>query len=129
MRKDMISSLGVVLALSPAVQTAAVSGPAVDLSGFSAALAIINTGAVAGSGDFGVKLQHSDTAVSGDFVDVPAEDMQGAAPATLPADAAFRLGYIGGKRFLRVALTKTSGTSIAAGAVIVKGMPALAPVA
>lgn len=129
MRKDLISSLGAVLALSPAVQAAATSGPAIDLAGFSAAMVVINTGAVAGAGDFGAKLQHSDTSTSGDFVDVPANDVQGSAPATLTADGSFRLGYIGSKRFIRLALTKAGGTSIAAGAIVIKGMPALAPVA
>jgi hypothetical protein len=129
MRKDLISNLGAVIALSPAVQAAAANGPAVDLTGFLAAMVVVNTGAVVGDGDFGVKLQHSDTATSGDFVDVPADDVQGSVPATLTADAAFRLGYIGSKRFIRLALTKGGGTSIAAGAVVIKGMPAIAPVA
>mgnify|MGYP001135065930 CR=1 FL=1 len=129
MRKDMISNLGVALALSPAVQAAAISGAAVDLAGFSAAMVVINTGAIAGAGDFGAKLQHSDTATSGDFVDVPADDVQGVAPATLTADGSFKLGYIGSKRYIRIALTKAGGTSIAAGAIVFKGMPALAPMA
>lgn len=129
MRKDLHSNLGVALALSPAVQGAAVNGPVIDLQGFYAAMAVINTGAIAGAGDFGVKLQHSDTTTSGDFVDVPADDRISNAPATLTADGSFKIGYIGSKRYLRIALTKAGGTSIAAGAVIIKGMPTLAPVA
>lgn len=129
MRKDLHSNFGVALALAPAVQAAAINGNAVDLSGFSAAMVVINTGAIAGAGDFGVKLQHSDTATGGDFVDVPAADVQGSVPATLTADGSFKLGYIGKKRFIRVAVSKAGGTSIAAGAVVIKGKPALAPVA
>jgi len=117
MRKDMFSNFAAVQAIAPAVQSAAVNGGAIDLQGFDAALVVINTGAIAGAGDFKVKIQHSDTATAADFVDVPADDVQGSAPATLAADSAVRLGYIGNKRFIRVALTKAGGTSIAASAV------------
>lgn len=129
MRKDLVSNLAVVQALAPAVQAAAANGPAIDLQGFSAAMVVVNSGAIAGAGDFGMKLQHSDTSTSGDFVDVPEDDVQGLVPATLTADGTFRLGYIGSKRYVRLALTKAGGTSIAAGAVVVKGLPAIAPVA
>lgn len=129
MRKDMISNMGAALALSPAVQSATVNGPAVDLDGFDAALIVLNTGAIVSAGDFGVKLQHSDTSTGGDFVDVPAADVQTNAPATLTANGSFKLGYIGSKRFIRIALTKAGGTSIAAGAVVIKGLPRIAPVA
>ncbi|MCV9997675.1 hypothetical protein OE766_05400 [Pararhizobium sp. YC-54] len=129
MRKDLYSNIGLALALSPAVQAAAVSGVAVDLKEFASALVVVNTGAIVGAGDFGAKLQHSDTSTSGDFVDVPAADVKTNAPATLAADTSYKLGYIGKKRFLRIALTKAGGTSIAADAVVIKGTPALAPVA
>lgn len=129
MRKDLISNLGAAVALSPAVQAAAVNGAAVDLAGFDAAMVIVTTGAIAGAGDFGVKLQHSDTSTSGDFVDVPVDDRITTAPATLAADATYKIGYRGSKRFIRLAVTKAGGTSIAAGAVVIKGLPALAPVA
>lgn len=129
MRKDIYSNTGLALALSPAVQAAAATGFAVDLKGFSSALVVVNTGAIASAGDFGLKLQHSDTSTSGDFVDVPADDVQSNAPSTLAADSSYKLGYIGRKGFIRVALTKAGGTSIAVGAVVIKGMPAIAPVA
>lgn len=129
MRKDLHSNLGAALALSPAVQAASINGNAVDLSGFASAIAVINTGAIAGAGDFGAKLQHSDTSTSGDFVDVPAADVKSTVPATLTADGSFKLGYLGKKRFIRVVLTKAGGTSLAAGAVVIKGTPAMAPVA
>lgn len=127
--KDSHTSNKAVLALSPAVQAAAINGPAVDLIGYDSALFVINTGAIVGAGDFGAKLQESDASSSG-FTDVVAADQLGAFPATLAADSAYRVGYIGSKRkrYIRVALTKAGGTSIAAGAVAVLGTPALAPV-
>ena len=129
MHKDSFSNTGLALALSPAVQAASVNGLAVDLKDFASALVVVSTGALVGAGDFGAKLQHSDTSTSGDFVDVPAADVKSNAPATLVADGTSKLGYIGKKRFIRVVLTKAGGTSIAAGAVVIKGTPALAPVA
>lgn len=129
MRKDIYSNTGLALALSPAVQAAAVNGPAVDLKDFASALVAVNTGAIVGAGDFGVKLQHSDTSTGGDFVDVPAADVQSNSPATLAADTSYKLGYAGSKRYLRLAVTKAGGTSIAAGAVVIKGRPNIAPVA
>lgn len=126
--RDLHHSIGAVLALSPAVQAATIKGLAVDLRGFRSAELIVNTGAIVGAGDFTAKLQESDTTTDGDFTDVAADDVLGAFPATLTADGAFRLGYIGSKPYVRVVLTKNAGTSIAAGAVIVKGEPALSPV-
>lgn len=129
MRKDMHSNLGAVAAIAPAVLAANTSGEAVDLTGFDAALLIVNTGAIEGAGDYTAKLQESDTATSGDFVDVGADDLIGAFPASLSASSVVKVGYRGSKRYVRAVITKNGGTSIAAGAVIVKGLPAMAPVA
>ncbi|QKK28901.1 hypothetical protein FE844_004620 [Rhizobium indicum] len=129
--KDTYHDNKAVQALAPAVVTAAVAGSAVDLAGFDSALFVINTGATAGSGDFGVKLQESDTTMDADFADVASADRLGTVPATLAANSAYCLGYIGSKRkrFVRVAVTKAGGTSIALGATAVLGHPAIAPVA
>lgn len=129
MRKDIYSNFAAVLALSPAVQAATVKGVAVDLNGFATALLVVNTGAIVSAGDYTAKLQESDTTTDGDFTDVAAEDRQGVLPASLTADGSFRQGYIGSKRYIRVVVTKNSGTSIAAGAVVIKGTPDMAPVA
>ena len=127
--RDLYSNIGAVLALVPAVKSAADAGPAIDLKGFGRVAFVINTGAIAGDGDFGVKVQESDTDVSGDFTDADADHVDSNAPATLAASTAYKLGYRGHKRFVRLALTKAGGTSIAAGAVAVLGDPAVAPVA
>jgi hypothetical protein len=127
--RDLASNIGAVLALSPAVQAATIKGNAVDLIDFDSAVVIVNTGAVAGAGDFAAKLQESDTTTDGDFTDVAADDLIGVQPATLAADTSVKQGYIGMKRYIRVVLTKNTGTSIAAGAVVVRGHPHLVPVA
>lgn len=129
MRKDVYSDTKVVQTLAPKVQSATLKGDTVDTQGFRTALLIVNTGAIVSDGDYAVAMQHSDTTTDGDFVDVPATDLIGTIPATLEATKVYRQAYIGKKRYLRAVITKTGGTSIAAGAVFVLGTPHLAPVA
>jgi hypothetical protein len=127
--RDFVSNIGPVASIVPAVQAASANGAAVDLLGFNGAALVINTGAVAGSGDYAIKLQESDTTADEDFDDVAASDLIGTLPATLEASKVYKQGYIGNCRYVRAVITKASGTSIAAGAIIVKGRPASAPVA
>lgn len=128
--KDTYHDNKAVQAIAPAVVAANTNGTTVDLNGFDSALFVVNTGAIDAAGDFGVKLQESDTGTSG-WTDVAAEDLLGGAPATLAANAAYRIGYIGSKRkrFIRAVVTKAGGTSIALGVVAILGHPAIAPVA
>lgn len=125
--RDLYHNLGVVLALTPAVKTAAGDGATIDLKGCNSVAFVVNTGAIAGAGDFGIKVQHSDNGT--DYVDAPAGTFFSNAPATLAATSAYKLGYIGDKRYARVSLTTAGGTSIAAGAVAVLGSAADKPVA
>ncbi|WP_439572628.1 hypothetical protein [Phreatobacter sp.] len=127
--RDLASNLGLAASIVPAVQSDTVTGDPVDLAGFDGAMVVIPTGAIAGSGNFTAKVQESDTTTSGDFTDVVAKDRVGDLPASLAASAVVKQGYIGAKRYVRVVLTKNSGTSIAAGAVVVRGQPAQKPVA
>jgi hypothetical protein len=126
--RDLYHNIGALLALAPAVKTAAGDGVAIDLLGYESVAFIVNTGAIAGAGDFGIKVQHSDASGSG-WEDAPAGTFFTNAPATLAASTAYKLGYIGDKRYARLALTTAGGTSIAAGAVAVLGRPHNAPVA
>lgn len=129
--KDTYHDNNAVQALAPAVVNAAGVGAAVALAGFDSALLAINTGAIVGAGDFGVTLQESDTTTDGDFADVAAADQLGTLPATLAANTVYRVGYIGKnrKKYVRLAVTKAGGTSIALSAVAILGHPAIAPVA
>ena len=127
--KDGISNIGVVSTLVPAVVAATTKGTAVDLQGFNSATLIINSGAVVSAGLYDVKLQESDTTTDGDFTNVDADDLLGALPSALAADSAYKQGYKGTKRYIRAVITKQSGTSIAAGAVVLRGHPNDAPVA
>nr|WP_299500416.1 hypothetical protein [uncultured Rhizobium sp.] len=127
--RDIAHNLGVVQALVPQVLAATDTSAAIDLLGFNSAMVVINTGAIVSSGNFTAKLQESDTTTSGDFTDVAAADLIGTLPAVLLASSVAKQSYIGNKRYLRLVTTKNSGTSIAAGAVIIKGDAASKPVA
>lgn len=127
--KDLVSKIGPVAVLAPAVISATDTSAALDLQGFNSAAFVIQTGAIVIAGDFTTTLQESDTTTSGDFADVGDGDLEGALPATLEADSVYKIGYTGAKRYVRAVTTKNGGTSIAASIVMIKGHPESAPVA
>ncbi len=129
MKRDLYSNIGLAQAIVPAVKSAAGDGIAIDTKGYSSIAFIVNTGAIASDGDFGVAIQESDTTTGGDFTAAGAEFVDSNAPATLAASSIYKLGYRGNKRYVRLQLTKAGGTSIALGAVAVLGHPHDAPVA
>lgn len=124
---DLKNNIAAVLALPPAVHAATkADATVIDLQGAGSATVIVNTGAIAGAGDFTVSLRHGGAAdLTGDAA-ASGDDLLGAFPATLTADSSYTVGYRGGKRYVRVVITKNSGTSIAAGAVVIKGHLSLA---
>lgn len=126
--RDLAHNIGIVLAVSPAVLAANTISPAIDLQGFESATVVISTGAIVAAGAFAVKLQDSAT-IGGDYVDVTTDRQIGTFPAALVADGVVKVGYVGTKRFIKVVLTRNSGTSIAAGVLVIKGHPSEAPVA
>ena len=126
--RDFYNNVGTTLALAAAVQAASVDGVAIDTKGYNSVIFTLSTGAIASAGDFSAKLQHSDASGSG-YVDAPAGTFFTNAPATLNASTAYKLGYIGDLRYVRLVLTKAGGTSIAAGASAVLGHARDKPVA
>ncbi|MET4698382.1 hypothetical protein ABIE65_001399 [Constrictibacter sp. MBR-5] len=129
MQRDLSHNVGVVAAVVPQVLSATDTSAAIDLIGFESAMVIINTGAIASSGNFTATIEESDTTTSEDFDTVAAADLIGTLPAALAASTVYKVGYTGTKRYIRTVLTKNSGTSIAAGAVVVKGHAHERPVA
>lgn len=127
--RDLASNISAVAAVVPAVITATNTSSAIDLKGFDSAALIINTGAIVSAGNFTPKLQESATTTSGDFTDVAAADLVGTFPSVLAASTVYEVGYIGSKRYLRTVITLNSGTSIAVGAVVVRGNASLRPTA
>lgn len=127
--KDSTTHTKTVQAVVPAVKTGTGAGATVDTLGFGSLMFAIQTGAIAGSGNFTATIEESDTTADLDFDDVDAADLIGTLPAALAENATYRIGYRGAKRFVRIVLTKNSGTSIAVGASAILGHPHLAPVA
>lgn len=125
--RDLVRNIGVRQAIAPAVQASAADGTTVDLLGFNSVAFAINTGAIAGAGDFGVKVQESDDGST--FNDAAASAVLGSVPTTLVAASTYKLGYIGFKRYTRLSITKAGGTSIALGATAILGEPSQLPVA
>jgi hypothetical protein len=127
--RDLASNIGVMATLIPATQAATAKGTAVDVSDYESAALVINTGAIVSSGLYVMSMQESDTTTDGDFTDVGADEMVGALPASLAASSTYKVSYIGTKRYIRGVITKTSGTSIDAGAVVILGNAHRSPVA
>lgn len=125
--KDIHSNVAVLAALALTTLNGDVAGSILDLQGFNSAEIAIQTGTVAGAGDFTATLQHADTETLADFEDVTADDLLGELPATLLGDGVYSVGYSGSKRYLRVNVVHNGGTSIDLAAVLIKGHPEHAP--
>ncbi len=120
MRKGHYHNLKAVQALPSGSKSDAADGTEIDRKGSQSILFVVNTGSITSAGDFGVKVQESDTTGTG-YTDAAADDVISGVPATLGANGAYQVEYIGKKRFVRLALTKAGGTSIQAGAVALLG--------
>lgn len=120
MRKGLYHNLKAIPAIASGSKSDAADGIEVDRKGSQGILFAINVGAVTGSGDFSVKVQESDASGSG-YADASADDVISGVPATLAANSAYQVEYIGKKRFVRLAITKVGGTSIQLGAVAILG--------
>ena len=127
--RDMKSNIAAVVAIAPEVLSGNRTGGAVDLAKCNRMAFVIATGAIAGAGSFTAKVQESDTTAGGDFADAPAKYVDDGTGGPLEADRAYRIGYHGHKRYVRLVLSKASGTSIAASAVAVLGDLAETPAA
>ena len=93
-----------------------------DTEGFSAHLiAVSSVAAAAGT----MKLQHSDTSGSG-FADAPAADVLGSQGVAIANGEATKLGYVGGKRYVKAVISLSADGVISAAAI--QGKPEIAPV-
>jgi hypothetical protein len=112
--------------------TATLNGTGVDLQGFEGALVLLDLGLFGGTTPTAtIKIQESDDNTT--FTDVAAADLLG---GVLPAidttndETTYERGYIGRKRYIRVAVTAIAGTSpsLPTSAVVVRGGPRKQPV-
>ena len=140
MKFDLANNTAVALSYKPTVTTAAANGTGVDLQGYSSAPLVAFIGAegdtLSSSVHFEISLEHSDD--NSTFTDVAQADIvdgtissggiflkldgtAGGNPDT--TGEIFRVGYVGGKRYIRGVIAKTgthsNGTPI--GILVIKG--------
>ena len=131
-RRDVHSSVDVVTTLWPLTYNAPTDGAGVDLKGYNAAQAVIIVGVISGTDPtFTFNVQEADEDTPLAYANVALKDLQGASkvPQISADDQIVRIGYLGDKRFIRLAITHRTGTGpmIHAAGVIVRGLPGLAP--
>lgn len=134
--RDLANSIAAVATVVPAVYDADATGVTVDLAGFESATVVANVGVegitLSTTDKIELVLQHSDDDSTWTAV-AQSEVVEGTVSsgvfftadgnADIPAVAT--IGYIGGKRYVRVNadFSGTHGTGTPMGAVIVKGHP------
>jgi hypothetical protein len=125
--KDLHSFLNPLAAIEPVkvLDATVPSTVELDLQGYNSAAIVIHWGAK-GAGDTGtidVTMTHADddgTGASGSYANVAAADVEGVTPATgvvknLAAGAVatgiLLFSYVGGKRFIKLAVTETNANA------------------
>jgi len=148
MRQDLLNNIDPVVALAPGAGSAdntAIVSSILDTAGFDSSMLVIIAGALHAGASFTVLLQHGNAADMSDATSVTAEALteelgvgvsqSGITSAELSADfiaaqatQCFKLGYVGGKRYVRATITPAGGgaTSYLA-AVWLRGHPRNAP--
>lgn len=109
--RDSYNDVGFATSFLPAARTATANGTGVDLLGFSGAVAVIHAG-VWTDGTHTFDIQDSDD--NSTFVTVAAGFLQGTKPVVSSAPTAskvYKIGYLGTKRYLRVATTVAGATT------------------
>lgn len=143
--RTLHANLGPVLALGPATLAADNTPAAIDLLGFDSAAVLVQVG-VGGitfdsTNKIEVKLRHGDSSTASEHTAVDQDDVVGvtlgtggiikALTAAHAAATVDKLSYLGGKRYLSVLadFSGTHGTGTPIAVLVVKGNPAVAPVA
>jgi hypothetical protein len=128
--RDLRDNIDVANSLLPALSTGSRTGSGVDLQGYDSAVAVFHIGAWTG-GTHTPSLQDSTDNTT--FADVAASNLNGAFTAVTGTGGTAvgqRVGYIGGKRYLRVFSTAGNATDVmASGAVIIRGHASRRPLA
>ena len=133
---DLANNLIAVQSLAPAVRTADANGTGVDLQGFEGAMCVFDIGAegatLSGSVKIDVKLEHSDDDSSYSAVTSNSDITDGAIDSNgiwatfddnAEAPAVASIGYVGGKRYIRIVadFTGTHSNGSPVSAMVLKG--------
>lgn len=120
--KDLISNISITQPLNPILATSTRTGSSVDLRGYNSCVLVANIGfsldTLTGSLYWTVKIQHSDNGSS--WSDCATTDVYGGVvsyviDAAAEDETAYKFGYAGEKRYVRLVNTPTG--------VISSGMP------
>jgi len=144
--KDLFNKIKPISIIKPMLLIDTASPAAVEksLAGFNSAVVIIDNAAkpIGDTGTITLKIEHADDSavfdVAGTYADVAAADIQGATPAsgvvfTLGAAAqsaaTTKLGYVGGKKWLKFTLAEVDGnaTGTQISVMMIKGNPLDSP--
>lgn len=122
--KDLFTITKPTTTFPPAARTASANGSSADRKFNESAIVVLNVG-VWTDGTFTFALQESDDDTT--FTAVSASQIQGALPVVSDAttnNTSFHIGYLGNKRYLRLAVT-AAGTTTGAifGATIIEDFP------
>ncbi len=121
--KDLKDNVDLAVSIDPATYNSDQTGTGVDLRGYDSAMAVVQSGALT-DGTHTPKMQESDD--DSTYTDVAAADLRGSF-ANIAADSVQRVGYHGGKRYVRVFVTSSGTTGAIYGSTIVRGHPHQAP--
>lgn len=123
--QDLKNNVDVVKSIDPATHNSNQTGAGVDLQGYESSMAVVHSGTVT-DGTHTPKMQESDD--DSVYTDVATADLEGTF-ANIGADAVQRVGYKGGKRYIRVFVSSSGTTGAVYGAAVLRGHPHHAPAA
>lgn len=139
--KDLYNNIEVVSVLDPIAIEATAVHTDIDLAGFNSCIILIATGLDAGTGlsashKLVFTMDHSDDGITYEAVTTADMlDLTVASGVVLTIDSTdedntlYKLGYVGGKRYLQLTYTETGTVSLPMSIIVVKGHPLDAPVA
>jgi hypothetical protein len=121
---DLKNYLDVVQSLNPAARTASANGTGVDLANYNGAMVVLHVGTIT-DGTHTPRVEESSD--NSTYTTVAASDLIGSL-AALATGVVQRVGYIGSRRYIRVATTVSGATNGGVyGASVVRGFPRKAP--
>lgn len=132
--KDLYNHIAITEVFDPVAVTDHTSNDDIDLAGYNSANILVVTGAgtISDSAYMNLRISHADddgTGSAGNYAYVADGDLLGAGtitdgvPATPVIDAAsgeWQVGYVGGKRFLKIELRETGAVNAIIGVYVLK---------
>ena len=134
--KDSYNKTEIATVIDPVTASASVTAVEVDLQGYDSATILAyfgtNAGTLTSSNKWTVELTHADddgTGSAGAYTNAGSDDVLGVTPAsgvilTLDANtednAAYTVGYVGGKRYLELKYTVSGTVSLPMGIALIK---------